>query len=511
MVRSKPGGKIKRIVLIEPRSSSYHVYSMVHLPRLGLPTLGAILEEAGYNVTLMHEDSAPIDFDTLIHADLVGISTITSTAPRSYALAQAVRSTLGIPIIIGGPHVTFMPEEALRYGDVVVRGEAEPIIMDLVQALECGVGFDKIPGIGYRDNGSIRLNEGIPVVHSLEPIPDPNFDLYTKPPFQSVAPIMTSRGCPYDCEFCSVTAMFGRGFRTWSVNRVMTQLQRMQEQGYHRIFFYDDIFNANPKRLTDLMNRMIEANLGMKWSAQVRVEIARDPALLELAAASGAEFFYIGFESVNPETLSQFNKKQTLDDIIKAVNNIHKYGIRIHGMFVIGGDADDETTADRTVDFAMEHKIDTIQLMNLVPIPGSRLFQSILRSQRILTRDWSRYDGHSVVFQPLRMTVEQLQNSVIQAMKRFYSIPSIFFPLVHINYRTAMYRAMGHHLVKEWLKNNRHWMDQIQEFSRKAGQIRQDFQDWVENLAKEWEFKLKKIIESRGALAPEMGSSGQDN
>ncbi len=477
---------VRSVVLIEPRSPGYHVYSMIHLPRLGLPILGAILKRAGYDVTILHEETHSLDFDLITRADLVGISTITSTTPRGYALADAIRSSTGVPVFMGGPHVTFCYEEALNYCDFVFRGEPEYVILDFMEALNAGEGFDRIPGLCYRDGDRIVVHPQRPIVTRMETIPDPDFSLYPSLPFQSVAPLMTSRGCPYDCEFCSVTAMFGRQFRTLSIDRVIAGLHHLQELGCRHVFFYDDIFNANPNRLKTLLRRMIQENIRLKWGAQVRVEIGRDPELLELAAASGAEIFYIGFESINPETLKAFNKKQTLEDIIRAIEAIRRWNISIHGMFVIGSDADTPDTADRTVDFALEHRINTIQLMILVPIPGTRLYDAMEREGRILYRDWTRYDGHSVVFQPKRMTPEELQQSVMRAMRRFYSLPRALASLLQMQVRTAAFRIVGRQLIRQWLRDNREWIRRVGEL---ADTYMQELQEWtrpIQQLRDEW-------------------------
>ncbi len=470
---------IKRIIFVEPLAPGYHVYSMVKLPRLGLPILGAILKKAGYEVEIFHEESSGIDLDELLRADAIGISTITSTSIRAYSLAEAIREMSQIPVFMGGPHATFCYEEALQHCDYVIRGEAESIILDFIKALEAQEGFEKIPGLCYRKDGIIHVNKMVPMVIDMNTYPDPDYSIYPKLPFNSVAPVMTSRGCPFDCEFCSVTTMFGRKYRLYSIDRCISQIKAVLNTGAKYIFFYDDNFNANPKRTFALLKRIIKEKLKFKWGAQVRVDIARNPELLDLAKEAGAEMFYIGFESINPETLKAFNKKQTLEDIMKAIRAIRSRGIGIHGMFVIGEDHDDVDTAPRTAQFALDNDISTIQLLSLVPIPGSRLYKKIEKENRILTRDWSRYDGHSVVFLPKRMTPNELQESIIRAMTSFYSFRSALRSFLKFDFSIGLYRLAGKHIIRNWMKENTNWLARIEKWQEIFEQSLNDLQNQI--------------------------------
>ena len=204
--------KIHTITMIEPRPPGYHIYSKFTLPRLGLPILGTMLASRGYDVKIYCQDIAGIDYHRVFASDVVMISTTTSTAPEAYRIADRVRSK-GIPVVVGGPHVTFVPEEGLAHADYVVRGEGEETLMELMDALEQGKGLDRIAGISYWDGETARHNRHRSLLRDLDRLPAPDLTLIDHHEKIRITPIQTSRGCPFDCTFCSVTQMFGRGFR----------------------------------------------------------------------------------------------------------------------------------------------------------------------------------------------------------------------------------------------------------------------------------------------------------
>ncbi|MBI3910632.1 MAG: radical SAM protein [Armatimonadetes bacterium] len=414
--------KHRKIVLIEPRPPGYHVYSFVRLPRLGLPMLGATLKRRGCEVVEFCEDLAPIDWREVAAADLVGISTTTSTAPAAYNVARFCKSH-GIPTLIGGPHVSFLPEEALQHCDYVVRGEADETIEELMDVLEAGEAPVGVRGVSYRDGEHLVHNPARPAPHDMDALPYPDLSLIRGRDRISTTPIMTSRGCPFDCSFCSVTLMFGRGFRYRSVESVMEELRLLQPRN---LFFYDDIFNANARHMSSLLEAMLRENITPHWGAQCRADlVVKQKELLPLMRRSGCCVLYLGLESVNPETLAAYNKKQEVEQTIEAIQLLHQHGIMVHGMFVLGADTDDIQTIRDTVRYALRHQVDTVQFMILTPLVGTREYKRLESEGRLIEdlRDkWNLYDGHHVVFRPARLTPYQLQTETIKAMRRFYSL-----------------------------------------------------------------------------------------
>jgi anaerobic magnesium-protoporphyrin IX monomethyl ester cyclase len=231
-------------------------------------------------------------------------------------------------------------------------------------------------------------------------------------------PIMTSLGCPFACSFCSVTAMFGRKYRFRSAESVVAEIEAKRPS---HIFFYDDNFAADRRRLKDLLRAMIARGLTIPWQSQVRTDVARDPELLELMKLSGCETLGLGIESVDQTALDAMQKSQSVADIVTAVDAIHRHGIRVHGMFVLGADSDNRHTMQRTVDFAIKHRIDTVMLNVLTPAPGTDWFDDVDEAGRIFDKRWQLYDGQHVVLMPTNMEPSALQDAVLEGYRRFYS------------------------------------------------------------------------------------------
>ena len=481
---------IRKVTLIEPRAPGYHVYSRIALPRLGLPLLGAILRRRGCDVTIYCQDLGAVDYDEMCRSDLVGISTTTSTVPEAYRLADRARAA-GVPVVMGGSHVTFMADEALCHADYCVRGEGEETIVELVDAIEAGAEPAGIRGLSYRRGDEIVHNPDRALICDLDSLPFPDLSLIRHNEKIGITPITTSRGCPFGCKFCSVTRMFGRGYRFRSVDNVIDEIRHAKPA---KIFFYDDNFAANPAHSKQLLERMLSTGLTPNWTAQVRADAARDRELLRLMKRSNCYFVYIGFESINPDTLKEYNKRQKVEQIVEAIRLFHEHGILIHGMFVLGAENDSAQTIRDTVRFALKHTIDTVQLMSLTPLPGTPVFQKMEQEDRLLTRDWSLYDGHHVVYRPKNMSPYEMQKQMVLANKRFYSIYQCIKMLVstdfvafladlligrwrHAKARARMriyrwfYRAYGHVLVNRFEAANRGFSEKIRSMADGAHRL----------------------------------------
>lgn len=445
---------IKKIVFVEPKSTHLHVYSRVAIPRLGSVLLATIMRNKGYDVRVYVEDITPIDMREVLSADLVGISALTSTAPQSYRLADRVRAG-GIPVALGGTHVTFLPEEGIQHADFVVKGEGEYAFQELVEALEQGEGFEKIQNLSFiGPDGQAVHNPERPKIMNLDVNPIPDYHLITGWKPGGVVSVATSRGCPFSCTFCSVPGMHGHMFRTHSVDRVLEELALHKESTY--TFFADDIFTANKKRVKELLGRMIQSGLTTPWGAQVRTEAAEDPEMLGLMRDSNCFNVYVGFESINPRTLRLFNKKQDLAKIERSIERFHSHNIKIHGMFVVGSDEDDLETLDATARFAKKHDIDSIQFMILTPCPGSTDWNTTYAKggKYVISRNWSLYDGHHVVHQPRRLSPYELQIGAIKAMQKFYSWGGIVRRALKRDAYYAVIRYWGKKMIREWWKDD---------------------------------------------------------
>lgn len=429
-----------KISLVEPKAPSYNVYTafIKHLPMMGPIYLGTILKDGGHDVTIYNENIEEIDYSKIKDSDVLGISIMTSTAPRGYEIAENFRALNPKGrIIIGGAHATFLPEEAAEYADHVVQGEGELVISDLVK-----YGGEKI----------IQCNP----VQNLDDLPFPDFSLIDGLKGRlRMTPISTSRGCPYDCTFCSVTAMFGRKYRFRSTESVIEELSRFKHQ---RVFFYDDNFGANRARTKELLNQMIERKLTAPWITQVRADIFKDEELVSLMAEANCSRLCIGFESVDQEVLKSYNKKQTPEDVTNCIKVLHKYGIKVHGMFISEGYSD---IYDKL-------GIDSLQLSILIPVIGSKLYTSVQSTRKFITEkfpnDWKLYDGGHVVHWPDNMSPYEMQRQTLQALKNFYSRYNMIKFFLRGRIRDFGTRQMGHSIIKKWEAQNKYYLVKLRQF-----------------------------------------------
>jgi len=405
------------IALVEPRAPQFNVYSFASLPRLGLPSIGTVLRDLGHQVTVYCQGLRKLPMAKILKADLVGISTTTSTAPEAYRLADLCRSR-GIPVLIGGVHATFCSEEASQHADYCLRGEAEETIGDVVEQMLAAPRPYPPEGLTLRLPEKADPASGVCRVADLDRLPIPDLSLIQGWSAERLTPMMTSRGCPFDCNFCSVTPMFGKAYRFRSTELVLEELAARQPRS---VFFYDDNFAANPKRTRELLEGMIRLPHPPHWVAQVRADVAQDRELVALMQASGCVRVFIGYESVSPATLAGYGKRLSIEQSIESARILREHNIRIHGMFVLGSDEDEVPTIRDTARFALRNALDTVQFAILTPLPGTKQFQILDRAKRIFTRDWSLYDGHHTVFEPLQMTAAALQREVGKAHRRFYS------------------------------------------------------------------------------------------
>jgi radical SAM superfamily enzyme YgiQ (UPF0313 family) len=458
---------IERVVMVEPRAPGAHIYSRYHLPRLGLPILGAIARGRGLDVRVFLEEMKPVDRAGLAGADLVCISTITSTAPAAYALARRARA-LGKTVVLGGPHATYLPEEGLQHADLVLRGEAERSFSRLLDELgRVQPDLASVPGLSFAERGEARHNPTPPSDIPMDEVPVPDFSLLQgrRPGWfqRGVIPIQTSRGCPHHCKFCSVTPMFGHKMRFMSPERVTEELERHRGQGDF-VFFYDDNFAASTTRAKLLLEHLLRKRAFLpRWSAQVSVRAARDPELLELMRRTNCLTVYVGFESINPRSLDALHKRQAVEDIRHTVRSFHAHDMWVHGMFVLGTDADDVGTIRQTAAFILEEDIETVQLLIMTPLPGTELFAELEAEGRLLTRDWSLYDCHHAVFRPRRLSAYQLMDEAFTAMARVYATPRGLGFLGRGALRRGAISLYARNQVRRWRVQNRTLMRQARQ------------------------------------------------
>jgi radical SAM superfamily enzyme YgiQ (UPF0313 family) len=472
-----------RIIFIEPQAPNLHIFSKFPLPRLGTIILGTMMERRGWQVEVFVEDLRRVDYDLVAASDIVGISTITSTAPRAYAIADRVRA-MGVPVLMGGPHVTYLADEALEHADFVIRGEGESALTAFIDAWERDRDFSAVPNLSLKEDGRAAHHPMLPLEKNLDTIPYPDLALLKPDPgrhkFTPPIPVQTSRGCPFDCSFCSVTSMFGKKYRFRSTENIIEELRRYDRRG-NSVFFYDDNFTANRDRAKDLLQAMIRERFKFTWTTQVRADVAQDIELVRLMKKAGCHTVYIGFESVNPESLDAMKKKQTVADLVQAARVLHRHRIHIHGMFVLGFDEDDWKTVKKTVRFAKKARLSTTQFLILTPLPGSEFYNRMEAENRLRFRDWALYDAHHAVFQPARFSLLDLQRAQIFCHKKFYSLKQMARKLVAGEWIGLAVAHYARRLNRMWKRRNKTFLKVVALLKPRPGGARISI-DYRENI-----------------------------
>jgi radical SAM superfamily enzyme YgiQ (UPF0313 family) len=388
---------------------------MRYMP-LTLTTLASLVpSELDADVRLV--DEGITDIDPTIEADLVGISAITGTAPRSYELAAKFRQR-GIPVVLGGVHPTLVPEDAQPHCDALVVGYAEETWPQLLRDFAAGRMRRR-----YDQSPDLRLDN----------LPFPRRDLLPAKHYATPHTIEATRGCVHQCEFCVVPAAWGRP-RQKPVADVVADIRQMRPR---RLIFLDLNLIADVAYAKELFTALIP--LRVKWGGLATTIVAWDDELLDLAARSGCGALLLGFESLSQavldETRKSFNMRR---DYHFVVRQLHARNIAIMGCFVFGFDHDDADTFARTVEFVNEARIDLPRYAILTPFPGTALFARLQREGRILSENWELYDGQHVVYQPATMAPEELAYRTEWAWKKTYGFRSIAKRLVGSRTQTAV-------------------------------------------------------------------------
>jgi len=445
-----------KIALVEATSDSTHVYSRTCLPRVGIATMGAVLNNIGYACDLWIKPMSVQEEEQLRQYDIVGIGSLSNTIANAYRLADSLKQS-NTTVIMGGPHVTFMPEEALDHCDYVVIGEGDATLPDLIMKLEKKETPDKIPGLAFRLSGNDIHYTGKADVVDYANLPSPDFSLSPQVTNDNIPPIITtSRGCPHDCSFCSVTSVFGRRYRFKHNQQVIDELRPILNRS---ICFGDDNFCANSKRTKSLLRDMIAQNaVPLRWAGQMCVKDASNNELLDLMQETRCRIVYVGIESVNPGTLEKYGKAHELDAIKNCVDNLHRHNIGIHGMFVVDS-KDSVETAREIVDYAIETDIDTIQICSLTPFPGTAAYEE--NKNNLLHTEWNLFDGMHVVAEPQQCSAFDMQMAIISQMQRFYSLKRIITGYRPGRGWRVKYRAGGKYLAHRWLKENAEYIENL--------------------------------------------------
>jgi radical SAM superfamily enzyme YgiQ (UPF0313 family) len=370
-------------------------------------------------VSILDEVVEPLDLDAPA-PDLVGISVKTQTAARAYRVADEYRRR-GVPVVLGGIHATILPGEALRHADAVAVGEAEETWPRIVRDARAG-----------RPRGIYRA-EGFP---SLDSLPLPRRDLVKQSKYLTVNTVQVTRGCPFGCDFCSVTRFYGTRCRARRTDSVLHEVAGLPPGV---VFFTDDNFGGNPAAARELMREL--PALRRRWISQTSLPSVQDDEFVDLAARSGCVGLLIGFESLSSENLRAMHKAQNRPDAYAGtVRRLHERGIEIAASVIVGLDGDPLSVFASTLEFASANRIEVLQVNVLTPFPGTDLYGRLRAEGRLPDETWwltSPADYFGVHFRPRLISAEELRSGCLWLSRKFYSLPAIARRVVTVSNRSA--------------------------------------------------------------------------
>jgi anaerobic magnesium-protoporphyrin IX monomethyl ester cyclase len=421
-----------RILLVNPPKLNSFRRLHFGLPPLGIAYLAAALRQAGHHVRIADLDVAPDPAPNFSQYDLVGISADTIGYPAALAVASAAKEA-GTPVLMGGYHVSFQDEEALRSGvvDYVIRGEAEEPIVRLASALEGRIPWEAVSSLSFlQDDRLVRTPAARPVA-DLDALPLPARDLLPMRQYSArfrgrqLTSVITSRGCPFACSFCASSRFAGVRWRSRSPASIADEVERLQEEmGYRAVAFVDDNFTLDPQRVLGFADEVERRALDIIWWCFSRADtIVKNEAMVRRMAEAGCRQVFLGLESAAQEILEGYGKHLNVSQQRQALAILRRHGIKVHGAFIIGHPADTRSTIRQTIEQALNLGLYVAQFSILTPYPGTALFDEAVRDGRLLHTDWNLYDGLHAVMRADHLAPRELQLLLLRAYRRFYLRP----------------------------------------------------------------------------------------
>jgi radical SAM superfamily enzyme YgiQ (UPF0313 family) len=429
-----------KITLINPPQ-----FTRYPQPPLGLALIAAVLEKAGYPVTLLDANLPgvkPEDIPGLAAgADVIGLTAMTPTISTALRIAGDIKQLKpAMKIIMGGAHATMLPLETMASApaiDIIVRGEGDETVIEVLKALEDNRPLESVYGISYRSAGAIRHSPDRASLVDIDSLPFPAYHLL---PWQSYRPhpphgmsppfaaVVTSRGCPYRCAYCS-KPVFGTKFRAQSPERVVAELTYLKEKfGVKEIAFYDDSFTLDKKRVHAIADRILGSGLKITWTCETRVNLVDKELLLHMKQAGCYAVAY-GIESASPEIIKVLQKDTTIEQVEEAVRYSREAGLQVIGYFMLGSPGETPDTIRQTINFAKKLKVDFAQFSVTTPFPGTELYDIYMQNRKeSISWDSFVYAGTDnptmPVFESDKLTRDDLKTWLARAYRDFYLRPA---------------------------------------------------------------------------------------
>ncbi len=431
---------MKVTFLNPPQTNSKYKFLGVVAPSLGIGYMAAVLEKNGYDVDVLDASALELTYDEIgeeilkRNPDIVSISALTPTIGVALDSADKIKQVKPDTIVVlGGYHPTFEYESVLEEPsvDVVVRGEGEYTFLDLVRTVENGGDLADVQGLAFHDenNFSLVVTPDRPIIEDLDELPFPAFHLFPMEKYRilnittNVATIITTRGCPMQCSFCSSAALHGHHLRRRSPENVCDEIEvRLNEQNIDTIAFMDDTFTLNKKFVRDFCAEIKRRNLKFWWGCTSRVDTL-DEELLQLMKDSGCITIFIGVESADQQMLEKMNKNITVSKTEKAFKLARKVGIRTIASCVIGMPEDTKESMKKTIDFVKSLNPNYALYSLATPYPGTRFYNETFKKNLIQIKDWSKYTLIDPVLETIDCSSKELRSIQKKAFLKFYLRP----------------------------------------------------------------------------------------
>ena len=436
---------IKKVRFIEPgnlpyRRSIKNIYTYdkyIRNPSIGMLTLATIVKKIVDDTFMYSESISKIKWDDVLDADIIFIGIFTFSAPRGYELARFIKSKSNAVVVMGGMHASLNYAEAAEYCDYVLVGEGDESVAELIGSFNTNTPIS-FPGVAYeKDNEIVFTGERKPP-ENIDTIPD-RYLLYRYHKMAGHntlwAQVHASRGCPHNCDYCAVIRHLGRKVRTRTPDNVLEDIKqsiRIHDKRFlprlnKVVWLTDDNFFADRDWAVSVLKTIINSGIKYSFTIQARYEVGFDDEMLALLKKAGFVELAFGIEFLEDEAFEQYNKKCTYAEVVGTVKNVQKHGLSVRGLFIVGADNHKKGIGRKIVDFVHKNNIHGILIQSMYFVPSTPAYEA--NKDNLIHQDWTKYTGH-VVHYPSNISPYDLQNEIIYAISKIYSVRELFRTLL---------------------------------------------------------------------------------
>lgn len=472
---------IKKVRFIEPGNCSPFKKSIANMytynkyiknPSTGLITLTTIVKNIIDDTLMYSESISEIDFNDIYNSDIIFISINTFNAVRGYKIAEDIKRNSDSIIVFGGLHASLNYTETIEYCDYVLTGDGDESIIEFIHAIENNETID-FPGVIYKQNGQVINTGKREQPENINTIPDRNLVYnYSKlaKRYDTLWPqVHASRGCPHNCSYCTVIQHFGRKIRKRTPENVVEDIKAAI--AFHKrsiiprlnnvVWITDDNFPEDRAWAILVLNEIIKSNIKYNFSVQARYEVGFDDELLDLMKKAGFFELALGIEFLDDASFKEFNKKSNYSDIVRSIKNIRAHGIEVRGLFIVGAENDTKGIGDKIVKFVEDNGLHGALIQSMFFVPGTPVYEE--NKSILIHKNWEKYCGN-VVHYPKNIKPHELQEEIISASSRIYSVKRLIYAVFHykrINKILFMGEFFWQRNLRKELKNELEYLKSV--------------------------------------------------